>query len=98
MPSKAGIRNDHAPPIRFTNTSAPLRCSFNCTVTCLWQRSRNLTRGSLNGVIPEDTAWADPFAKMRVQGEQSERTSFENTDLKLLFAAPISTKHEYPEG
>jgi hypothetical protein len=39
--------------------------------------------GSLNGVILEDTAWADPFAKMRVPGEQSERTSFENPDLKL---------------
>jgi integrase len=54
--------------------------------------------GASNGVIPEDAAWADPFAKMRVQGEQSERTSFENPDLKLLFAAPVFTKHEYPEG
>ena len=51
-----------------------------------------------NGVIPEDTAWADPFAKMRVQGEQSERTSFENLDLQRLFAAPVFTKHEYPQG
>jgi integrase len=51
-----------------------------------------------NGVVPEDTAWADPFARMRVQGEQSERTSFENADLRLLFAAPVFTKHEYPEG
>jgi integrase len=54
--------------------------------------------GYANGVIPEDVAWADPFAKMRVQGEQSERTSFGSPDLKLLFAAPVFTKHEYPEG
>lgn len=54
--------------------------------------------GADNGVIPEDTAWADPFAKMRLQGEDSERTSFENPDLKLLFAAPVFTLHEYPEG
>jgi integrase len=54
--------------------------------------------GYANGVIPEDTPWADPFAKMRVQGEQSERTSFENPDLKLLFAAPVFTQHEYPVG
>jgi integrase len=54
--------------------------------------------GYANGVVPEDTAWADPFAKMRVQGEQSERTSFGSPDLKLLFAAPVFTKHEYPEG
>jgi integrase len=54
--------------------------------------------GFANGVIPEDTAWADPFAKMRVQGEQSERTSFAGPDLKLLFAATVFTRHEYPEG
>ena len=51
-----------------------------------------------NGVIPEDLAWSNPFAKMRLQGEDSERTSFENPDLKLLFAAPVFTEHEYPEG
>jgi integrase len=51
-----------------------------------------------NGVIPEDVAWTNPFAKMRVQGEQSERTSFETAELKLLLAAPVFTKHEYPEG
>ena len=54
--------------------------------------------GYANGVIPEDTPWSDPFAKMRVEGEQSERTSFENPDLRLLFAAPVFTRHEYPEG
>ncbi len=54
--------------------------------------------GASNGVIPEDAAWADPFAKMRVPGEQSERTSFENPDLKRLFAAPVFTKHQYPAG
>ncbi len=50
------------------------------------------------GVIPEDVVWSNPFAKMRVQGDDSERTSFENPDLKLLFAATVFTKHEYPEG
>ena len=51
-----------------------------------------------NGVVPEDAPWSNPFAKMRVQGEQSERTSFESPDLKILFAASVFTKHEYPEG
>jgi integrase len=50
------------------------------------------------GVIPEDTPWTNPFAKMRVQGEQSGRTSFETPELQKLFAAPVFTKHEYPEG
>lgn len=52
----------------------------------------------LNGIIPEDTAWANPFAKMRVDVEQSERTSFDSSDLNTLFAAPVFTQHDYPEG
>jgi integrase len=52
----------------------------------------------LNGIIPEDTAWANPFDNMSVQEEQSGRTSFENAELQLLLAAPVFTKHEYPEG
>jgi integrase len=51
-----------------------------------------------NGVVPEDTPWSHPFAKMSVPGEQSGRTSFETPELQLLFAAPVFTKHECPEG
>jgi integrase len=51
-----------------------------------------------NGIIPEDTPWSDPFAKMSVQEDQSERTSFEIAELHRLFAAPVFTRHEYPEG
>lgn len=56
------------------------------------------TWGHDNGVVPEDTAWTNPFTKMRIEEEDSERTSFESPDLKLLFAAPVFTQHEYPEG
>jgi len=51
-----------------------------------------------NGLIPDDIAWSNPFSKMKVKEEQSERTSFETVELRLLFAAPVFTKHEYPQG
>ena len=51
-----------------------------------------------NGLLPEDTTWSNPFAKMKVREEQSDRTSFETAELKLLFAAPVFTKHQYPQG
>jgi integrase len=51
-----------------------------------------------SGVIPEDTPWSDPVTRMRVQEEQSGRTSFEPAELQLLFAAPTFTKHEFPTG
>jgi integrase len=54
--------------------------------------------GHANGIIPEDAPWSDPFAKMSVQEDQSERTSFETAELQRLFAAPVFTRHEYPEG
>jgi integrase len=50
------------------------------------------------GVVPEDVIWSNPFSKMRVQGEEPERTSFESSELKLLFAAAVFTEHDYPEG
>jgi len=51
-----------------------------------------------NGVIPDDTPWSNPFANMSVQEDQSERTSFETAELQLLFATPVFTRHEYPQG
>ncbi len=54
--------------------------------------------GHRNGIIPEDVPWSDPFFKMRVEEDGSDRTSFESPDLKLLFAAPVFTAHEFPEG
>jgi integrase len=54
--------------------------------------------GHANGIIPEDAPWSDPFAKMHVQEDQSDRTSFETAELQLLFAAPVFTRHEYPVG
>jgi integrase len=51
-----------------------------------------------NGIMPEDALWSDPFAKMSIQEDQSERTSFETAELQQLFAAPAFTEHEYPEG
>jgi integrase len=50
------------------------------------------------GVIPEDTQWSNPFANMHVEGDQSERTSFETAELQLVFASPVFAKHEFPAG
>jgi integrase len=51
-----------------------------------------------NGLIPEDAAWSNPFATIKVPVERSERTSFETAELQRLFASAVFTKHEYPQG
>ncbi|MGY4173986.1 DUF6538 domain-containing protein [Bradyrhizobium sp. USDA 4529] len=57
---------------------------------CIWAND--------NGLVPEDAQWTDPFSKLRLPEERSERTSFEIAELKLLFAAPVFTAHRFPLG
>jgi hypothetical protein len=55
---------------------------------CVWAND--------NGLVPYDIQWADPFSKLRLPEERSERTSFEIAELRRLFDAAVFTEHEYP--
>lgn len=50
------------------------------------------------GLVPDDVSWADPFANMRLEEEDSERTAFEFAELNLLFASRVFTEHDFPLG
>ena len=50
------------------------------------------------GVIPDEIQWADPFAKMRLEEDQSDREPFSTAELKLLFGTPVFTAGERPKG
>jgi integrase len=54
--------------------------------------------GNHNGIVPDDTPWSDPFHKMRVEEEQSERAPFVSGELQTIFDAPLFTAHKWPEG
>lgn len=51
-----------------------------------------------NGLVRDDAHWTDPFSKLRLPEERSERTSFDVAELQLLFNAPIFTEHRFPLG
>jgi integrase len=51
-----------------------------------------------NGLVPEDIGWSDPFSKMRVDEEASERAPFELRELQMLFDAPLFTEAKRPLG
>jgi integrase len=51
-----------------------------------------------NGLIPEDTVWSDPFSKMRVSEEDSERAPFDLTELQMIFNAPLFSGRAPPLG
>jgi hypothetical protein len=50
-----------------------------------------------NGMIPEPL-WVDPFSHMRVDEDDPEGGPFEPDELRALFASPIFTAGERPEG
>jgi integrase len=54
--------------------------------------------GSANGLVPEDAGWTDPFSKMRLTENQSDRVPFELMDLQRIFNAPVFNSIERPVG
>jgi integrase len=56
----------------------------------LWARDQ--------GLIPDDVPWSDPFARMRLEEDEPDREPFTTAELKLLFASPVFTQGERPEG
>ncbi|WP_343208230.1 site-specific integrase [Bradyrhizobium sp. Ai1a-2] len=50
------------------------------------------------GFVPDDVPWPDPFRNMRLEEEQSERGSFNASELQAVFNAPIFTGGEVPTG
>lgn len=52
--------------------------------------------GQHNGLVPDDILWADPFAEMRLEEEQSDREPYDARDLQTIFNAPLFTDHQLP--
>jgi integrase len=50
------------------------------------------------GLIPDDVPWSDPFARMRLEEDGSDRGPFTIGDLKLVFGSPVFTQGERSEG
>jgi integrase len=51
-----------------------------------------------NGSIPDDVPWADPFSRMRLEEEDSDREPFTPAELRVLFGTPVFTEREQPIG
>lgn len=54
--------------------------------------------GFRHGLVPDDVPWSDPFKDLRLEEEQSGRTSFTDSDLKAIFGTSLFTAHELPKG
>lgn len=47
-------------------------------------------------LVPD--TWADPFADIRLDEEESEREPFDTEELRVIFNTPVFTEAERPEG
>jgi pimeloyl-ACP methyl ester carboxylesterase len=50
------------------------------------------------GMVPDDFAWADPFARTRLEEDDSDREPFDAKELECIFSTPVFTKSERPVG
>jgi integrase len=51
-----------------------------------------------NGLVADDVSWSDPFRDMRLEEDQSSRGSFDVSELRSVFDAPIFTGGDIPVG
>jgi integrase len=89
LPGQAAWGREHPEAPRITAATINKQLS-GMQAICVWSND--------NGLIPADVQWADPFSRLRLPEERSERTSFDVAELQLLFSAPLFTDHRFPLG
>jgi integrase len=89
LPAQAAWGREHPEEPRITAATINKQLGGVQSI-CIWAND--------NGLVPDDVQWTDPFSKLRLPEERSERTAFEIAELKLLFASPVFTEHIFPLG
>jgi hypothetical protein len=89
LPEQAAWGREHPEAPRITAATINKQLG-GVQAICVW--------ASDNGLIPDDVQWVDPFSRLRLPTERSERTSFDVAELQSLFNAPLFTEHRFPLG
>lgn len=89
LPERAAYGREHPEAPRITAATINKQLG-GMQAICVWAND--------NGMIPADVQWSDPFSRLRLPTERSERTSFEIAELQSIFDAPLFTKHHFPLG
>lgn len=89
LPAQAEWGREHPEEPRITAATINKQLGAVQSV-CIWAND--------NGLVSEDVQWTDPFSKLRLPEERSERTSFEIAELQSLFNASVFTEHKLPLG
>ncbi len=69
------------------------------TVNKLLTGMQAITRwGYDNGLVPDNTPWADPFARMRLDTEEPDREPWKTDELKILFGSRVYSAGDRPDA
>jgi integrase len=50
------------------------------------------------GFIPDDVSWSDPFTRMRLEEDESDRAPYDTAGLQKLFRSPVFTQGARPKA
>jgi integrase len=89
LPEQAAYGREHPEVPRITAATINKQLGGVQSI-CIW--------ASDNGLLSDDAQWSDPFSRLRLPTERSERTSFEIAELQRLFDTPLFTEHRFPLG
>jgi hypothetical protein len=71
LPEQAAWGREHPEALRITAATINKQLG-GVQAICVW--------ASDNGLIPDDVQWSDPFSRLRLPTERSERTSFDRSE------------------
>ncbi|WP_426613172.1 DUF6538 domain-containing protein [Bradyrhizobium sp. McL0616] len=89
LPAQAAWGREHADEPRITAATINKQLGGVQSI-CIWANE--------NGLVSDDVQWSDPFSKLRLPEERSERTSFDVAELQLLFNTTLFIEHRFPLG
>jgi integrase len=90
LPELAEWGRKHPEAIKITATTVNKQLGAVQAV-CRWAHDKG-------GMVPDEIAWADPFARQRLTADEPTREPFTPEEVNAIFAGPVFTANERPVG
>src|SRR5262249_3439535 len=90
LPELAAWGREHPEAIKIAATTVNKQLGAVQAI-CRWAHDKG-------GMVPDEIAWADPFARQRLTTDELTRDTFASEELNVIFSGPVFTANERPVG